>query len=273
MNKPFLLFFFLLLVVLSCTRCKEKCDDSTNPDCPNYVPPIDPCQGTHPVSASFTISQYPGPGNDNLYIETQYHVKANRLIKLYAQQEDAISYKWIIGADTVYTQEYIFDISEDFYDQIIPLKLIVIGQPDLECWPCDDGIDTLTRYVHVQPACTASIYGLYYGAWEDSPQDSFYISFRTFDDEQWSGEDCNGLMGRGLNGDFNDSCRVNVSGRTDNFLRITGSYCAYQTLGDPYGRFYVNPEEHTIYGDYYFFLEVDGHPQQQFKKFNGRKIY
>ena len=269
------LFFLLMSVILvmSCQNCKEECDDPTDPECPNYRLHLDPCADTHPVSASFTISQYPGPGNDNVYIETLYHVKANRLIKLHADEEDAFTYKWILGADTIYTQEYTFQFSEDFYDQIIPLQLIVYKEPDSDCWPDDNGRDTLVRYVHVQPACTASIYGLFYGSWENAPQDSFYISFRTFDDEQWPGVDCNGLMGRGLNGDFNDSCRVDVYGRTDNFLRITGAYCGSETLGDPYGKFYVYPEENRIYADYYFFLDMEGPPVQQFKKFNGRKIY
>ena len=146
-------------------------------------------------------------------------------------------------------------------------------QPDAICWPDDNGRDTLTRYVHVQPACTVSFIGLYYGAWEDAPQDSFYISFRATDWDQWPGVDCNALIGRGLNGDFNDSCQVQIYGKTDNYLRITGGYCAYQTLGDPYGRFYIYPEENRIYADYYFFIEVDDFPEQQFKKFNGRKIY
>jgi len=241
---------FTLFTLNGCKSCKEECDDPTNPDCPNYVEPIDPCAGTHPVSANFTISQYAGPGNNDLYIETQYHVRANSLIKLWAEEENA-SYKWIIGADTIYAREYSFQFPTDFYDQIIPLKLIVHKQPNTNCWPNDNGRDTLIRNVHVQPSCTASFLGKFYGAWEDSPLDSFFISFRLTDWDQWPGEDCNALIGRGLNGDFNDSCQVHLGGSADNFLRLLGGYCAYQTLGDPYGRFYFYPEENRIYADYY----------------------
>ncbi len=271
-NSRFLYFLLCVVLITGCNRCKEECDDPTNPECPNYYPPVDACAGTLPVSANFRISQYAGPGNDGLYIETHYHVKANRLIRLEAEQEDAFTYKWIIGADTIYEQEYTFQFSSDFYDEIIPLKPIVFKQPDNICWPEDDGLDTLTRYVHIQPACTASILGLFYGSWEDAPQDSFYISFRLSDSDQWPGEDCNALIGRGLNGDLNDSCEVDVIGRTDNFLRLTGGNCAYQTLGDPYGSFYFYPEENRIFADYYFSIEVDNWPEQQLKKFNGRKI-
>ena len=235
--------------------------------------PLNPCADTHPISASFTISQYAGPGNDGLYIETQYHVTANKLVKLHANEEEAFTYKWIIGADTIYSQEYTFQFSTDFYDQIIPLKLIIYKEPDTECWPDDNGRDTLTRYVHVQSLCTSSRLGLYYGAWEDAPQDSFYISFRLDDAEEWIGLDCYALIGRGLNGDFNDSCRVQIGGSTNNYVRIANDDCSYHVMGDPWGEFYVYPEENRIYADYYFFIEVDGSPMQQFKKFNGRKIY
>jgi len=116
--KKLMFFLMALGMTMSCNRCKEECDDSSNPECENYVIPPDPCADTHQVSATFTISQYAGPGNDNFYVETLYHVQANSLIKLQADEEDA-SYKWIIGADTIYTQEYSFQFSTDFYDQII----------------------------------------------------------------------------------------------------------------------------------------------------------
>lgn len=253
------------MTIAGCESCKDKqCNDWTNPECPNYIQPIDPCINTHPVTADFIISQWAGPGANNMYVETQYHLLAESLVKLTAI-EDGASYKWIIGEDTIYSREYEFTFSNNFQGQIIPLTLIVFKSPDHNCWPEDDGIDTLVRIVHIRPTCTLSLLGLYHGSWEESPQDSFYISFRATDSDIWPGEDCNALVGRGLNGDFNDSCQVEIGGNTDNFVQISGNYCSYLVMGDPWGEFYIYPEENRIYADYYFSIDVDGSPVQIFK--------
>ncbi len=53
--KNLFYLIFVIAAVLSCSRCKEECDDPTDPDCPNYVVPVDPCAGKTEVSAEFKI--------------------------------------------------------------------------------------------------------------------------------------------------------------------------------------------------------------------------
>jgi hypothetical protein len=80
-------------------------------------------------------------------------------------------------------------------------------------------------------------------------------------------------MARGINGDFSDSCAINLTGGTDNFIHFFNDACSYYVLGDPYGDFTVDTEKNTIFGDYKFFIEVAGQPTLLHKQFNGRKLY
>lgn len=178
MKKPFLLFFFLLLVVLSCTSCKEECNDPTNPDCPNYVPPIDPCAGSQEVSADFTIEMKVNkPGYPETWIESNVNILgSHRLVRLHANLDNAISYKWLLGADTLYSQDYEFVFGQAFSGQTIPVTLIIMAEPNNICFPNDNGMDTITKYIEVKDICTADIFGRYWGSWASAPSDSFEIA-------------------------------------------------------------------------------------------------
>ena len=181
--KKLFLFLIPLTVIMLCNSCKEECDDATNPECPNYVEPVvvDPCAGSHEVSAEFTIEQKVGTSPANAYfIETTG--ASCRLssdagtsdIRLYGRQ-DGLNYKWIIGADTIYEREYIFRFSNEFAGGIYPIKLIVSGEIDSLCFPNDNGMDTVIKYLPVVDFMDNPILGTYKIAWDSAPQDSFDV--------------------------------------------------------------------------------------------------
>jgi hypothetical protein len=181
MNNRFLLFLLATLLTVSCNRCKDECDDPTDPQCPNYEAPADPCAGSQEVSADFVIENRVGPSPaDAYYIETDgvccnpYGNSNSGLVRVRARQ-DSLNYTWIIGSDTIHGQEYSFVFGHDFCGGSYPITLIVQGEPDSLCFPYDNGMDTLTRIIHVVDEFDNPLYGIYKVAWCDQPNDSFEV--------------------------------------------------------------------------------------------------
>jgi hypothetical protein len=274
MKTKFPLFLLAIALVLSCNRCKEECDDPTNPECPNYVAPVDPCANSQEVSANFTISQRAANGGQdvNTFIETDYYVVPSGLVRFYALQENA-DYKWIIGADTIYSREYDLVFGEAFAGQVIPIKLIISAAPDSFCFPLDNGIDTLIRNIEVRdPAdCEISYLGNYYGSWSEAPNDSFFLKLYLLPDSTFPVNDCGELWGKGLNGDYNDSCHLVIGGVTDNYIRIDYDWCPWFTMNEPTGTFLLDVSSNTIHGEYSLILDDDPYIEVD-KIFDGRKI-
>lgn len=215
MQKPYTTVLLLLVVIFSCSRCKEECDDSTNPECPNYVEsePSDTCVGHTPVTANFDMSQrlYEWNGVDTL-VPFWTHCTPNDPIILTADEVGA-NYTWTIGANTYYTRECSFEIGEEYSGQTLNFTLVVEKDPDLVCFPNDNGLDTLTRSVFVNDICLPSIMGEFYGSLESAPLDSFVVTFY-FDDQI----DCETLYISGLVPGDDDISTVDTFKYTDNLI-------------------------------------------------------
>ena len=134
-------------------------------------------------------------------------------------------------------------------------------------------MDTIVKYVLVKDGCDASFQGLYFGAFTSAPSDSFFVSFKRKDNENWLPDDCMELWLRGVNGDFNDSCRVNEYGATDNYIKVADDYCATnEGIDDPIGSFYFDISNGTVSGSYDLQF-WDGSQETIVNRiFNGRKI-
>ncbi len=178
-NSRFLYFLLCVTIITGCNRCKEECDDPTNPECPNYCPPVDPCEGINEVSADFIIEELVDI-NPITWRETEGVIgtTSSQTVRLTALQ-NGLNYVWIIGADTIYDQQYEFNFSSDYYGQNIPLKLIVSGSVDSICNPLDNGMDTLTRSIHVVELTENPIFGRYKVATIANPLDSFIVEICT----------------------------------------------------------------------------------------------
>jgi hypothetical protein len=187
MKTKFILFLFAIAVVLSCNRCKEECDDATNPECPNYVAPVDPCAGHSEVRAEFVMEekvQASGPGapiyrlTEGVACTIDDFNPVSRPLRLTASQ-DYENYKWIIGSDTIYNQSYEFYFPGSYIGQTIPITLIVEDTIDSLCFPIDNGKDTLTKYITISSFQGNPIFGEYKIAWDIAPQDSFIVKIST----------------------------------------------------------------------------------------------
>jgi hypothetical protein len=140
----------LCLVALSCSRCKEEvqpCNDPTNPQCPNYVAP-DPCANSREVSAEFVIEERISAAPVVEWIPTDTTLK-NKNVQFRAILQDADEYKWYIGSELLYTPQVSRYFSEQWAGSNIPITLVVRKNPDTNCFPNDDGYDSLTKFFHV----------------------------------------------------------------------------------------------------------------------------
>jgi hypothetical protein len=135
-------FLLLCLVALSCSRCKEECDDPTNPECPNYVAP-DPCANSREVSAEFVIEERPNI-LEPYWVETDTTLNTRR-IQFRAKIEDATEYKWYIGSQVYSSPKVELFFDNTWTGSSIPITLVVRKTPDINCFPYDDGYDSLKK--------------------------------------------------------------------------------------------------------------------------------
>ncbi len=174
------LFVAFLMFGVLVTSCKK-------PDCvkPEYPAEEGSCAGEHEVSAEFDVRQAMAGGN--AFVPSWIHPVGEEgmflvtsLARFVALEDDA-SYSWTIGAGEYDAQFGNLSFSDDDIGSIIPVTLIVDKMPNLECFPEDDGADTLTKFVKVIEHCDVPTLGLYRGAWLRSPMDTFELEI-TFQD-------------------------------------------------------------------------------------------
>lgn len=92
--------------------------------------------------------------------------------------EDALSYTWEVGSNS--TQ--IFDQSFGLFFQdttTINVRLIVTSEPNTDCFPNDDGIDTVDRILTITNPSPHPLWGEYEGYLEENPSDIFTIEIDT----------------------------------------------------------------------------------------------
>ncbi|MFY7787231.1 MAG: hypothetical protein ACOVQA_05095, partial [Thermoflexibacteraceae bacterium] len=129
-----LVFFGLFACLFSCSKDEPQ---------PN------PCTGASPFKATFDILEEVG---DTL-IATDTAVTNNRVF--FKAPKDYDSYTWYVDnekIDNFYTQK---DPTQFFLGFMYPAKdvkitLVAKKKPNLTCFPKDDGVDTVTKYLQVR---------------------------------------------------------------------------------------------------------------------------
>lgn len=132
--------------------CKEECpcDDPTDPMCDNY----DPCFGKKAVSADFYMYEnHEGLDTSKGWEYYDTDTLLGQSVLLVAKEEfepywSEVTYTWIIGAETISGKDKKIITRNTFpTNEQIPVTLIVRKKPHLDCFPEDDGVDTVTRYM------------------------------------------------------------------------------------------------------------------------------
>jgi hypothetical protein len=134
---------------------------------------IDPCKDMQPVTAAFTIHESFALGYRPEW--EIYDTDTVRSIYVtFTAMEDEAEYEWTLGAETI--TEKSFTRSDFPRGQNIEVKLKVTKNPNLACFPEDDGKDSLTRIFYVTPSWDNSLFqDEFEGFHTDKPQQKFTI--------------------------------------------------------------------------------------------------
>jgi hypothetical protein len=139
-------------------------------------PVENPCEcGQKPVSANFTITETRG-WPDWLIADFEPYDTDTIMFgsAVFTALEEDATYTWLIGIETL--QDKVVERSGFPEGQAVPITLIIEKTPDNECFPNDDGRDTLTRYLYkAESRCESLIQGEYHGALVSNPQDTFTV--------------------------------------------------------------------------------------------------
>ena len=109
----------------------------------------------------------------NFQYETDVYVYFSANIK------NAISYEWQVGANSITQSTKDFGLY--FTDTIgtIPVRLIVHAKPNLICFPNDDGVDTVIKYLTIRNVQPDPLTGKYSGYNTNDPAHVFTIEIDT----------------------------------------------------------------------------------------------
>lgn len=129
------IFLAALLLVLACKKEKPEISGS------------DICNCESPVSADFEIFE---TGASNLSRVLTDHILGNSWAAFRAKESDA-AYKWYIGSEILTDREVARKFQPQWENYDIPITLVVEKEPNLKCFPNDDGYDSVTKIMHVFP--------------------------------------------------------------------------------------------------------------------------
>ena len=221
------------MIALTTSGCK-KCDDPTDPECPNYCvdetnpecPNYDPCWDQTPVSADFRLIENGSNGliklSDTLYPGYD-SVRRFYVITDAIHKKPDWKYTWVIGAGTYDSQQTALDYVDAPKGVPIGVTLMVEGPPNTTCFPYDDGRDTATQFFYRERH--ANVDTTEYAGYRDGNlQDSIRILFY-YDYAQGTGrlagffEGCDAPIGAGA-GTYKTTIRLDGSTGC-NLLRAT----------------------------------------------------
>lgn len=184
MKKTVITFICIAASMLLLQNCKgrdEDCNDPSNPKCSNY----NPCFGKKETSAAFYMYESPNtlftfPAWLDIkwtLLDSDTSVLGGLIFR--AMQENAVEYQWWVGTEV--NPRFGREIQIDFGSSKIPkrIRLIVKSNPDNNCFPNDDGIDTVDRMLYFleDPCNNYPLKGKWEGAFKDNPDSTFIFEY------------------------------------------------------------------------------------------------
>jgi len=147
MKKTLLLTILILLTIL--TACHKD-----QPEMNSNV--TNPCNVVNEVNAEFTMAEKTSlllnySENQFTITDTIYGGKSVRFTAL----EKNADYTWYIGNEIIHEQEFVRNFDVSLVGQTLPMHLVVKKEPNLKCFPMDDGYDSITKYLTIVEATDA----------------------------------------------------------------------------------------------------------------------
>jgi hypothetical protein len=135
---PILSIFALLLVAVWACRKEKPAFDLSDKD---------PCSCASEVSAEFIIEERATHIPTDIWDETDT-TNWGSMVRFTAKEQGA-QYTWYIGSQVFNSRSVSRFFSEEWKENDIPITLVVNKQPNLTCFPNDDGYDSITKTFHV----------------------------------------------------------------------------------------------------------------------------
>jgi len=261
--------YLILLIYINCAilqSCTDEppCQDALNPNCPNF----NPCLNKKPVTADFEIGMTGNPSAitpfTDMFEEDTLFPKA--AIRFRAKTKGA-KYIWKLGSETIYDSAFTRTFYNAPYGRY-SVTLIIEKDPDLACFPGDDGKDTLTRYFYIIERCKLQSTGSYKGVWEGKKDSFIFKISHIYRQTQSYWDTCNNFefvivnsRNYNISQDTIDSWDVGESITGNNFCMFRGGISEMIN-----GEFRINPLTKKIKFDYTY-NHGDHHVI-----FNGRKL-
>jgi hypothetical protein len=175
-NIFILLLLSICIVIIS--SCDEDCEDITNPECPNF----DPCYGVVDVPIG-TIevgnTLYVGPNQPDILFQGDTVLYGGVYFK--TNISNAIRYEWKVGTDsrTWDTKEFQLNFSDD--DSTIlrynPIEVrLIVEYETSDCFPENDGIDTVYKTIHFRAYWENKIEGTWEGHLDDDTENPYRMT-------------------------------------------------------------------------------------------------
>ena len=179
-------------VVMFFNSCRKDCpcNDPYNPVCPNY----DSCLTKKTVTADFKfgyefredfkdfINGQPYITDDTIYqcggvdsLGNTYGIKLT-----FVPVEKNAKYTWKLGSEIITDRTFSRLFENAKGPQRIPVTLIVEKEPNRNCFPNDDGRDTVTKYIDLRYQWNFPIMGKYKVLFEGE-KDSSFIEVRPWE--------------------------------------------------------------------------------------------
>ena len=112
----------------------------------------DPCDCASEVSADFDIlERHLWPGSE-LTVTDHVIGRNGKEVRFRAVENDAI-YTWYIGIDVETDKETFALFGSEWIGSTIPITLVVKKEPNLICFPNDDGYDSITQTFNIYDEC------------------------------------------------------------------------------------------------------------------------
>lgn len=187
-NKVFYLVALAVGMVFVMSGCKD-CDDPSDPDCGNY----DPCFGKEEFKPHFKMYDaikhwsgelfaYPVQPPVQPYFTNYILTEGDTLLTngvIFIAPEGYDSVWWLIGAEASYRQGKGIGIYfEDEYPENLPIIMVGKRKPNKACFPNEQAIDTVRRFLTLKPRTDTKVTGQWIGAYDTHPNDSFEINIR-----------------------------------------------------------------------------------------------
>jgi hypothetical protein len=170
--KPYLLLLPILAFLLSC--CEEE-------------PEPDPCASLEPVTARFIMGErITNRSGTNEFMKVDTLIVSDTVLTWNPVQFVAPaghdSYEWQVGTEEegmkTYSGDSVVQIHIAHPWEALPVRLIVRDEPNTACFPQDDGVDTLTRFLTVIEREDSPVFGHYQGSLLSNPNEIFTVSFQ-----------------------------------------------------------------------------------------------